>query len=128
VLFSVYYQTRENGEYLREVVKASGAGQLKSVEDLSALTAAPGADVVLLEYADNNLCLDRWIARTTAASRHPEIFLLVQEMSAQVIWKALRLRAQECFTRNMQPEDFRKAVRRVRADRAVRGWLNPPDN
>jgi hypothetical protein len=115
MLFSVYYQTRENGDYLREVVNASGVGQLKNVEALTGLPAEPEADVVLLEYEGNNPQLDHWIARTSAGAKRPEIFLYVKEISPRILWQALRLGARECFAWVIEGKDLREAVRRVGA-------------
>jgi hypothetical protein len=113
MLFSVYYSSREKGEYLRRVVDAAGGGQVEQFQDLAGLNGEKGIDVVLLEYQDNNLQLDRWIAQTTGKSDCPEIFLFVQEAPPQFIWKALKLGAREFFSRTIPLEDFQDALRRV---------------
>jgi hypothetical protein len=77
MLFSVYYSSREKGEYLRRVADASGAGQVEYCQDLAGLNGEKGIDVVLLGYQDNNPQLARWIAQTTGKSDCPEIFLFV---------------------------------------------------
>jgi hypothetical protein len=113
MLFSVYYSSRENGEYLRRVVDTSGAGQVEYFQELAGLNGEKGIDVVLLEYQDNNPQLDRWIAQTTGRSDCPEIFLFVQEAPPQFIWKALKLGARELFINAIPSEDFQDALRRV---------------
>jgi hypothetical protein len=113
MLFSVYYHSQENGDYLRRVVDASGIGQVRHFQDFAGLNGEKGIDVVLLEYQDNNPHLDAWIAQTAGRSDCPEIFLFVHEVSAQFIWKALKLGARELFNRTIPPEDFQDAVRRV---------------
>lgn len=113
MLFSVYYSSQEKGEYLRRVVDASGAGQVQHFQNLAGLNGEKGIDVVLLEYQNNNPQLDSWIAQTTGRADCPEIFLFVQEASAQFIWKALKLGAREFFSRTIPPEDFQNAIQRV---------------
>lgn len=113
MLFSVYYNSQEKGEYLRRVVDSSGAGQVLHCQDLAGLNGDKGIDVVLVEYQDNNPQLDSWIAQTSGRSDCPEIFLFVSEVSAQFIWKALKLGAREFFGRTITPEDFQDAIKRV---------------
>ena len=89
---SIYYRTQENGEYLCQVVMSvAGLGQLRHLSELPAVGAESGADVVLVEYQENNPGLDHWIARTAAQPEGPEIFLLVPEVSLPVIWQAVKL-------------------------------------
>jgi hypothetical protein len=111
--FSVYYHSPESGEYLRRVVYASGMGQLEQFHDLSDLASETGADVVLVEYQEDNPHLDRWIARTTSSLHSPEVFLFFKEASVQTIWKGLSLGARQCFAADIQPEDFQAAVYRA---------------
>jgi DNA-binding NarL/FixJ family response regulator len=113
MLFNVYYQSQENGEYLRQMVDDSGVGQLQNCRNLAGLPLDSDADVVLLEYQDDNPTLDRWISQTTGRSRHPEIFLWVKELTPQIIWKALKLGAREFFSSAVQPQDLQDAIRRA---------------
>ena len=113
--FSVYYHSPESGDYLRRVVYASGMGQLEQFHELSDLASETGADVVLVEYQEDNPNLDRWIARTAGSPQSPEVFLFLKEASAHVLWKALSLGARQCFAAAIQPEDFQAAVQRAGA-------------
>lgn len=119
--FSVYYHSQEHAEYLRQVVAASGIGQVKHCQDLSGLGGENETDVVLVEYQDNNPQLDTWIAQTTRTPGSPEIFLFVEEVSPRVIWKALKMGARELFSRTIPAADFQAALRRVEL-RHARSW------
>jgi hypothetical protein len=121
MLFSVYYHSQENGEYLRRVVDASCIGQVQHFQDLAGLNGEKGIDVVLLEYENDNPHLDSWIAMTAGRSDCPEIFLFVEEVSPQLIWKALKLGAREFFGRTIPLKDFHDAVKRVRVRSTSRG-------
>lgn len=119
--FSVYYFSQEHGEYLRQVVASAGIGQGKQFQDLSDLGCETEADVVLVEYEDNNPQLDTWIAQTTRTPESPEIFLFVREVSPRIIWKALKLGARELFNGTIPAADFQAALRRVEL-RQARLW------
>jgi pilus assembly protein CpaE len=120
--FSIYYNSLENQEYLRQIIEASGAGKLVESRDLAHLPsqAVNGIDVVFLEYQENNPELDHWIERIVVNSRSPAIFLYFKEISTNNLWKALRLGAKECFTFPIQEEDFQQAVKRLVARTEVR--------
>jgi pilus assembly protein CpaE len=126
--FSIYYNSLENKEYLRQIIEASGVGRLVTSNDLAHLPAqaANGTDVVLLEYQENNPELDRWIEKTAANPKSPPIFLYFQEISTNNVWKALRLGAKECFTFPIQEEDFQQAVKRIMARTEVRKGPGKP--
>jgi hypothetical protein len=95
--FSIYYESLENKEYLRQIIEASGAGELVEAKDLAHLpTKAPNdTDLVLLEYQENHPALDHWIETITANPSSPPIFLYFKEISTNKLWKALRLGAKE---------------------------------
>lgn len=115
IRFSVYYHTRENGEYLKQVVSSYGSGQLVAAGELTQLPA-PGDhnnDVILLDYAEANPALDRWIEKTGALPKSPAIMLYCKEISTDCLFKALRLGAKECFAFPIQEEEFREAVSRI---------------
>ena len=61
--FSLYYNSQENQEYLRQIIEASGMGKLVESNDLAHLPpqSVNGTDVVFLEYQENNPELDHWI-------------------------------------------------------------------
>jgi pilus assembly protein CpaE len=120
--FSIYYHAPENQEYLRQVIDASGNGQLVDSQDLTRLPAESfnGTDVVFLEYLEDNPQLDHWIETTAADPHSPAIFLYFKEISTNNLWKALRLGAKECFTFPIQEEDFHNAVQRLNARTEVR--------
>ncbi|MHB9074144.1 MAG: hypothetical protein ACYC6G_11535 [Desulfobaccales bacterium] len=111
--FSVYYHSQAQGEYLRQVVVASGIGQVRHFQDLSGLGGENETDVVLVEYQDNNPYLDNLIAQITKQPKCPDIFLFVEEVSPRVIWKALKLGARELFSRTIPAEDFQAALIRA---------------
>lgn len=113
--FRIYYHSPKNGEHLRQVVDSSGAGVLVEANDLDhlAMTGKNGADVVLLEYQDNNPQLDQWIETTAADPKNPAVFLVFPEISANQLWKALHLGVKECFALPVQPEEFQDAVNRL---------------
>jgi hypothetical protein len=111
---SVYYRTQENGEYLCQVVMSvAGLGQLGHLSELPARGDESGADVVLVEYQENNPGLDHWIAQTARQPEGPEIFLLVAEASLPVVWQAVKLGAREIFNRTTPITDFQEALVRV---------------
>jgi pilus assembly protein CpaE len=120
--FSIYYDSLQNKEYLREIIEASGTGKLIESNDLAHLPpqAVNGIDVVFLEYQENNPELDQWIERIAANPRSPAIFLYFKEISTQNLWKAIRLGAKECFTYPIQAEDFQQALKRILARTEVR--------
>ena len=115
--FCIYYNSLENQKYLRQIIEASDTGKIVESQDLAHLPseAAPGADVVFLEYQENNPELDHWIERIAVNPRSPAIFLYFREISTNNLWKALRLGAKECFTFPIQEEDFHQAVKRLAA-------------
>ena len=120
--FSIYYNSLENQEYLRQIIETSGVGKLVESHDLAHLAsqAVNGIDVVFLEYQENNPELDHWIERIVANPRSPAIFLYFKEISTNNLWKAIRLGAKECFTFPIQEEDFQQAVKRIAARTEVR--------
>jgi pilus assembly protein CpaE len=120
--FSIYYNSLENQEYLRQIIETSGAGKLVESHDLAHLPsqAVNGIDVVFLEYQENNPELDHWIERIVVNPRSPAIFLYFKEISTNNLWKAIRLGAKECFTFPIQEEDFQQAVKRLVARTDVR--------
>lgn len=115
--FTIYYNSLENKEYLRQIIEASDAGKLVESQDLAHMPAepVPGVDVVFLEYQENNPELDHWIERMAVNPQSPAVFLYFREISTNNLWKALRLGAKECFTFPIQEEDFRQAVKRLAA-------------
>jgi pilus assembly protein CpaE len=117
IQFLVHYHLPENGSYLQQVVSASGSGTLLAAGDLQHLPVQNrnGADVILLEYQENNPDLDSWIEHTAADPKNPAIFLYFPELSTTYLWKALRLGARECFTYPIKEEEFQQAMNRVLA-------------
>jgi pilus assembly protein CpaE len=115
IQFLVYYHSPEQGDYLQQIVNASGSGTLLAAGDLKHLPLRNdnGADVILLEHQENNQELDRWIEQTAADPQSPAVFLYFPEISTQCLWKALRLGARECFTYPIREEEFQQAVSRL---------------
>jgi pilus assembly protein CpaE len=126
--FSIYYHDQQNQEYLRKVIEASGNGELVDSHDLTnlPLQARNGEDVVFLEYLENNPQLDQWIATTAADPQSPAIFLYLEEISTNNLWKALRLGAKECFAYPIKEEDFQSAVQRIVSRREIRPTVVRP--
>jgi pilus assembly protein CpaE len=120
--FSIYYHDSQNQEYLRKVIEGSGNGELVESHDLGHLPpqAVNGSDVVFLEYQENNPQLDHWIETTAADPKSPAIFLYLNEISTNNLWKALRLGAKECFAFPIKEEDFQNAVQRIAAQSELR--------
>jgi pilus assembly protein CpaE len=125
--FSIYYNSLENQEYLRKIIETSG-GKLVESHDLAHLPSQSvnGADVVFLEYQENNPELDHWIERILVNPKSPAIFLYFKEISTNNLWKAIRLGAKECFTFPIQAEDFQEAVKRIAARTEVRKGVAKP--
>lgn len=114
---SIFYRTPENGEYLRQVVTSSGPGVKADTRELSRLPA-PGAnhaDIILLEYAEDNRDLDHWLEQSAGLPGTPPILLYSQEISTSCLRKALRFGAKECFTYPLDGAEFRDAVNRILA-------------
>jgi AmiR/NasT family two-component response regulator len=93
---------------------------VRHFQDLSGLAEEHEADVILLEYQDNNPQLDKWIAQTTGQPVGPEIFLFVEEVSSAIVWKALKLGVRELLSYNIPSEDFLAALVRVELARLGR--------
>jgi hypothetical protein len=111
--FSVYYHSPENGEYIRNVMASSGIGPVKHIQDFSSLVNETGADVIMVEYQDNNPHLDNWLAQAAGKPHFPKIFLFMQEISPQALWKLIKLGVREIFSRALSPEDFHNALTRA---------------
>jgi pilus assembly protein CpaE len=120
--FSVYYHSPANGDLLRQVIAASGAGLLVAANDLAQLPVAGenGTDVFLLEYQENNPELDQWIETTATNPKNPAIFLVFPEISACQLWKTLHLGVKECFAFPVGTEEFKAAVNRLLARTALK--------
>jgi pilus assembly protein CpaE len=123
--FKIFYHSQEHGDHLRQVIDASGSGQLVEADDLSHLPMASrnGADVFLLEYQEDNPQLDQWIEATVSDPNNPAVFLVFPEISTIQLWKALHLGVKECLTLPVQPQEFQEAVNRL----LVRTTPKPPE-
>jgi pilus assembly protein CpaE len=113
--FSLYYQTLETCEYLKNIIQSSQ--QQVMVEDQS-LDQLPervnsGTNVIFLEYLSDLPELDLWIKKTAADHRNPPIYLYLHEISTEQLWKALRFGVKECFTHPIRPEEFQEALDRL---------------
>ncbi|MEW6387674.1 MAG: AAA family ATPase [Thermodesulfobacteriota bacterium] len=113
--FCLYYQTRENCQYLKNIIDSSRQGKLVESKSLDHLPAHvnSGANVIFLEYQEDNQELDQWIKKIAADPHNPVIFLFFQEISTDRLWKALRLGAKECFTFPIRGEEFQEALDRL---------------
>jgi pilus assembly protein CpaE len=126
--FSIYYNSLENQEYLRKIIETSEGGKLVESHDLAQLPtqSVNGADVVFVEYQENNPELDHWIEKILLNPKSPAIFLYFRKISTNNLWKAIRLGAKECFTFPIQAEDFQEAVKRITARSEVRKGVAKP--
>jgi pilus assembly protein CpaE len=113
--FSLYYRTQENCEYLKKVINSSRQGTLVEAKPLEELPERvnSGANAVFLDYRNDQPELDQWIKRTASDHRNPPIFLFLQEITTEQLWKALRLGVKECFVFPVRPEEFQEALDRL---------------
>ena len=121
-LFKIYYSSRKNGEYLRQLINSSGIGLVAATDDLKALPArgVGGVDVVIVEYHGNNPNLDQWLQEATANPRGPAIYLYLHKFSLLNLWKALHLGVRECLIFPVEAEQLQAAVNRLE------GWARTP--
>jgi len=122
MLFKIYYSSRENGEYLRQVITSSGIGLVVETNNLMHLPArgVKGIDVVIVEYHENNSKLDRWIREATANPRGPAIYLYLHKFSLVKLWKALHLGVNECLAFPVEAKHLQAAANRLE------GWGKTP--
>ncbi|RJR33849.1 MAG: hypothetical protein C4567_16430 [Deltaproteobacteria bacterium] len=115
IRFSLYYHSKENGEYLQKIINTSRQGMLVDTQSLANLPARvnSGTDVVFLEYQEDDAKLDRWIEKTAADPKSPSIFLFLHEITTNSLWKALRLGVKECFSFPIRVEEFQEAIDRL---------------
>ena len=115
IRFSLYYHSKENGEYLQKIINSSRQGMLVDIQSLAQLPPQvnSGTDVVILEYQEEDPKIDRWIEKTAADPKSPSIFLFLHEITTNSLWKALRLGVKECFAFPIQVEEFQEAIDRL---------------
>jgi pilus assembly protein CpaE len=115
IRFSLYYHSKENGEYLQKTINSSRQGMLVDTQSLDKLPPRvnSGTDVVFLEYQEEDAKLDRWIEKTAADPKSPSIFLFLHEITTNSLWKALRLGVKECFAFPIRVEEFQEAIDRL---------------
>ena len=113
--FKIYYSSRKNGEYLRQVINSSGIGIVGETDNLKHLPApgVGGVDVVILEYHENNSKLDQWIKESTANPQGPAIYLYFHKFSMVKLWKAMHLGVKECLIFPVKEEQLQAAVNRM---------------
>ena len=128
IRFSIYYDSPENQEYLRQVIDASGNGQLVDSQDLTHLPAQ-GVNGPMCSFWNIWKTIRNWIIGSkppAADPRNPAIFLYFKEISTNNLWKALRLGAKECFTFPVQEEDFHNASAHRGPDRVRKAARSSP--
>lgn len=115
IKFCLFYQTKENWEYLEKVINSSRQGTLVEAQLLDHLPEQvnSGANAILLDYQTDNPELDQWIKKTAADHKNPPIFLYFQEITTEQLWKALRLGVKECFVFPIRGEEFQEALDRL---------------
>jgi hypothetical protein len=111
----IYYSSKKNGDYLRQVINSSGSGIVGEADNLKHLTAQgiKGVDVVILEYNENNPKLDQWIEKATANPQGPPIYLYFHKFSMVKLWKAMHLGVKECLIFPVNKEQLQAAVNRI---------------
>jgi pilus assembly protein CpaE len=115
IKFCLYYHTPETRQYLEDVIQCSLQTSVVEAQGLDQLPEVvnSGANVIFLEYLKDQPELDQWIKKTAADSRNPPIYLYLQEISTEQLWKALRFGVKECFTHPIRPEEFQEALDRL---------------
>jgi pilus assembly protein CpaE len=113
--FSVYYQTPETCEYLKNIIHSSQQPVVVEDQGLDHLPERvnSGTNVIFLEYVNNQPEIDQWIKKISADHRNPPIYLYLHEISTEQLWKALRFGVKECFTHPIRPEEFQEALDRL---------------
>jgi len=111
----LYYHTPETCEYLQDVIHSTRQPAVVEAQDLDQLPERvnSGANVIFLEYLTDHPELDQWIKKTAADHRNPPIYLYLQEISTEQLWKALRFGVKECFTHPIRSEEFQEALDRL---------------
>jgi hypothetical protein len=111
----IYYSSRKNGEYLRQVINTSGIGLVAETDNLKHLPAqrVRGVDVVILEYHENDPKIDQWIQESTANPQVPPIYLYFHKFSMEKLWKALHLGVKGCLLFPVQKEQLQELVDRL---------------
>jgi pilus assembly protein CpaE len=112
--FLIYYRSPENRDYLQQALVSAQCQVLaaKPLEELPG-QANSGADAVFLEYQEDSPGIDRWIEKALHASQAPAIFLYLQEVSTDSLWRALRLGVKECFAFPIKADELLQALRRL---------------
>jgi pilus assembly protein CpaE len=113
--FSLYYQTPDTCEYLKNIIQSSQESVIvedRGLDQLPELVNS-GTNIIFLEYQNGQPELDRWIKKTAADHRNPPIYLYLQEISTEQLWKALRFGVKECFTHPIRLEEFQEALGRL---------------
>jgi pilus assembly protein CpaE len=115
IKFSLYYQTPETCEYLKNIIHSSQQPVVVEDQGLDQLPERvnSGTNVIFLEYLSDQPELDQWIKKIAADHRNPPIFLYLHEISTEQLWKALRFGVKECFTHPIRPEEFQEALDRL---------------
>jgi hypothetical protein len=133
----IYYSSKENGDYLRQVINSPGSGIKGEADNLKHLTAqgVKGVDVVILEYNENNPKLDQWIKKATANPQGPPIYLYFHKFSMVKLWKALHLGVKECLIFPVNKEQLQATVNRIedwgrsptgKGDSRIKSWPLAP--
>jgi pilus assembly protein CpaE len=115
IKFSLYYQTPDTCEYLRDIIQSSQQPVVVEDQGLDQLPERvnSGTNVIFLEYLEDQPELDQWIKKTAADHRNPPIYLYLHEISTEQLWKALRFGVKECFTHPIRQEEFQEALDRL---------------
>lgn len=115
IKFCLFYHKSETCEYLEKIIHSSRQNAVVEAQPLAELPdrVNSGANVIFLEYLTGHPELDQWIKKTAADHRNPPIYLYLQEISTEQLWKALRFGVKECFTHPIPSEEFQEALDRL---------------
>jgi pilus assembly protein CpaE len=113
--FSLYYQTPDTCEYLKNIIQSSQESVIVEDRGLDQLPERvnSGTNIIFLEYLNDQPELDQWIKKTAADHHNPPIYLYLHEISTEQLWKALRFGVKECFTHPIGLEEFQEALDRL---------------
>lgn len=116
VHFSIYYRDPQVGNDLKEAVKNFGGGDLIDFNDVANLPTEglDQIDFILIQYDEKNPDLDQWIEAHSQKAK-PAIFIYVTKLSENILLKAVRLGAKDCFEIPLNEQLFREAVERLLA-------------
>lgn len=116
IRFGLYYFTEAVGHYLQQVINASPHGvitQAVLITDRLPIPEEGSADAWIIEYDDEAADMESWLEKIKSALDQPFLILYLQEADPEILLKALRLGIQECFLRQVTPEELARVCERL---------------